>query len=181
MGYTINYMNLKKYYLGLSVALLGSFAYANLNTEFSDAKCSICFTPSQNCTKKIINKIDAARKEILVQSYSFTSPEIAEALIRAKKRGIKVVCLFDKSQKNNFLFPKLKEADIRVEIDNVPGIAHNKVMIIDEHTVLTGSFNFTKAAQFRNTENSVCIQSSVIALQYKQNFLDRMNKNQLMY
>jgi len=136
--------------------------------------CSICFTPGQNCTQLIINEINKSKKSILVQSYSFTSLPIANALIAASRRGIKIICIFDKSQINKALIIDLANY-FPVFIDKPNGIAHNKVMIIDEKVVLTGSFNFTQAAQHRNVENSIKITSKKIAKQYKTQWDKRKN------
>jgi phosphatidylserine/phosphatidylglycerophosphate/cardiolipin synthase-like enzyme len=55
-------------------------------------------------------------------------------------------------------------------IDAQHAISHNKVMIIDGETVLTGSFNFTKAAQEKNAENLLIIRDPALAAQYTQNW-----------
>jgi phosphatidylserine/phosphatidylglycerophosphate/cardiolipin synthase-like enzyme len=55
-------------------------------------------------------------------------------------------------------------------IDANHAIAHNKVIIIDGDTVLTGSFNFTKAAQEKNAENLVIIRDAAVAARYTQNW-----------
>ena len=134
-----------------------------------------CFTPQQNCTLSIVQCIEHAQKEILVQAYSFTSADISEALLHAQERGIKVRILLDKSQRHDkhSKSTKLTKAGMDVKIDEVPGIAHNKVMIIDEFLVITGSFNFTHAAQHRNSENVLFIESRDIALEYKKNWINR--------
>ena len=54
-----------------------------------------------------------------------------------------------------------------------PAIAHNKVMIIDDKEVITGSFNFTDAAQKRNAENVVFISDTKLAKEYAQNWAKR--------
>ena len=58
----------------------------------------VCFMSGQNCTQLIVNIINAARKQILVQAYSFTSMPIAKALVDAKRRGVDVKIILDKSQ-----------------------------------------------------------------------------------
>ncbi len=55
-------------------------------------------------------------------------------------------------------------------IDRAHAIAHNKVMIIDMLTVITGSFNFTKAAEESNAENMLIIRSSALAQLYMTNW-----------
>ena len=56
------------------------------------------------------------------------------------------------------------------EIPAVPGIAHNKIMIIDVQTVLTGSFNFTKPAEENNAENLLVIHDPALAAKYTANW-----------
>jgi phosphatidylserine/phosphatidylglycerophosphate/cardiolipin synthase-like enzyme len=55
-------------------------------------------------------------------------------------------------------------------IDANHAISHNKVMIIDGETVITGSFNFTKAAQEKNAENLLIVRDQALAAQYTQNW-----------
>ncbi|MHB8205269.1 MAG: phospholipase D-like domain-containing protein [Desulfomonilaceae bacterium] len=49
-------------------------------------------------------------------------------------------------------------------------IAYNKIIIIDGTTVITGSFNFTKAAEVRNAENLLIIRSPELAKSYIRNW-----------
>jgi phosphatidylserine/phosphatidylglycerophosphate/cardiolipin synthase-like enzyme len=135
----------------------------------------VCFTPGQNCTAEITEVIDAAKKSIFVQAYSFTSAPIVKHLIAAKNRGVTVNVILDKSQKSQRYSAShlLVEQHIPCWIDYKPAIAHNKVMIIDEKEVITGSFNFTKAAQSRNAENLLIIHDSSLAKLYMQNWRRR--------
>lgn len=71
----------------------------------------------------------------------------------------------------------LVNANVSVRIDKVAGIAHNKVIIIDEQKVITGSFNFTNAADKRNAENVIIINNKSVAKEYLNNWQDRYNKN----
>jgi hypothetical protein len=57
-------------------------------------------------------------------------------------------------------------------IDDKHAIAHNKVMVIDGRTVLTGSFNFTKAAEEKNAENLLVIEDAALAKRYADNWAD---------
>jgi phosphatidylserine/phosphatidylglycerophosphate/cardiolipin synthase-like enzyme len=109
-----------------------------------------------------VNAIGAARQEIMVQAYEMTSPQIKRALVAAERRGVKVEAIFDPSavRETNTMVGELSDGGIPVFIDSAhsPGLAHNKVMIIDRTVVITGSFNFTKAAESRNAENLLIIQ-----------------------
>ena len=119
------------------------------------ATYQVCFTPGENCTQEVVDIINKAKKQILVQAYAFTSTPIARALIQAKQRGVDVKVLLDKTQvktKYSSATYLLNNA-IWVRIDAHPVIAHNKVILVDNSTLITGSFNFTKAANDKNAEN----------------------------
>ena len=105
---------------------------------------------------------------MLVQAYSFTSAPIAKALTDAKKRGVNVQVILDKSnltgQYSSADF--VAHANIPTYIDSKHAISHNKIMVIDGKTTLTGSFNFTKAAEGSNAENLLVIQDPALAKLY---------------
>ena len=107
-----------------------------------------------------------------MQAYSFTSAPIAKALLNAHKRGVKVLVILDKSN----LTEKYTSADflahsgIPTKIDSAHAIAHNKVIIIDGEIVITGSFNFTRAAEERNAENLLVIRDKALTEKYIENW-----------
>jgi phosphatidylserine/phosphatidylglycerophosphate/cardiolipin synthase-like enzyme len=133
---------------------------------------SVCFTPGGNCTETIVQALGDAKRTILVQAYSFTSAPLAKALLDAHKRGVQVRVILDKSQRNE----KYSSADflanqgVPTMIDANHAIAHNKVIVIDGEVVITGSFNFTKAAQEKNAENLLIIRVQALAGQYTLNW-----------
>ena len=132
----------------------------------------VYFSPQGGCTEAVVKEINAAKKMILVQAYSFTSAPIAKAPVEAHKRGVDVRVILDKSQRTE----KYSEADflhnmgIPTWIDARHSIAHNKIMVIDGATVITGSFNFTKAAEEHNAENMLVIRDTTIAEKYTSNW-----------
>jgi phosphatidylserine/phosphatidylglycerophosphate/cardiolipin synthase-like enzyme len=107
------------------------------------------FSPRGGATEAVVREFGSAKKEILVQAYSFTSAPIAKALVDAHKRGVKVTVILDKSQRTQKYSSAtfLNNSGIPTYIDAKHAIAHNKIMIIDGATLITGSFNFTKAAE----------------------------------
>lgn len=154
--------------VGLLIVLL-------LNTTLA-SKLDVCFTPPSGCSEKIIEEINNSKASIYVQAYGFTSKTIADSLIKAHLRGVKVQVILDRSNMSKKGYSKLmdlKEAGIDISLDIVPGIAHNKVMIIDEKKVITGSFNFTEAADKRNSENVIIIEDKETVKQYLNNWYNR--------
>lgn len=109
--------------------------------------------------------MEQTKTSVLVQAHAFTSAPIAKAVVNAHKRGVKIDAILDKSQKT----PKYSSADflanqgIPTKIDAQHAIAQNKVMVIEGGTVITGSFNFTKAAEENNAENLLVIRDKQLA------------------
>ena len=130
------------------------------------------FSPHGGATDAVVNALGHATNSIHVQAYSFTSAPIAKALVDAARRGVKVQVILDRSQRTE----KYSEADflknegIPTLIDAEHAIAHNKVMVIDGYLVLTGSFNFTKAAEENNAENLLVVNDPVLAKRYLDNW-----------
>ena len=137
----------------------------------------VYFSPRGGATEAIVSEINNARTEILVQAYSFTSKPIAKALIEAKKRGIRIEAVLDRSQRSEKYSSAdfIAHAGIPTYIDDNHAIAHNKIIIIDKQVLVTGSFNFTKSAEERNAENLLILKGNKSLLdRYIQNF----NKHQ---
>ncbi|MGI4775689.1 MAG: phospholipase D family protein [Janthinobacterium lividum] len=141
-------------------------------------KLNVCFTPPSGCGNLIAIEISKAAKSIYVQAYGMTSKPIVRELIKAKMRGLRIGVLLDSSNidDSSSKMQELIDAGIEVRIDKVPGIAHNKVIIIDKKKVITGSFNFTNAADNINVENVILIENASVAGVYLQNWLSRKAK-----
>lgn len=138
------------------------------------ASYTVCFTPSENCTQKIVDAINNSVSNVWVQAYGFTSHPIGNALANAKSRGVNVQIILDKSHlKQSGTARFFSRHNIPVWIDRRPAIAHNKVMIIDQTQVITGSFNFTNAAQRTNAENLLIINDAGLAKKYLANWQTR--------
>ena len=140
--------------------------------SFKPDSVSVFFSPDGGGTEACVGVINAAKKSIFVQAYSFTSAPIAEALVKAHKRGVKISAILDKSQRTEKYSSAdfISHAGIETLIDAKHAIAHNKIMILDEAIVITGSFNFTKAAEERNAENLLVINDAKLAARYLANW-----------
>jgi len=136
------------------------------------ALIQVYFSPGGSPTTALVKALDNAKASVLVQAYSFTSAPIASALKRAHDRGVDVMVVLDNSQWSEKYTSAtfLRHAGIPIWVDSEHALAHNKVMIIDENIVITGSFNFTKAAEERNAENLLIIQDALIAQKYINNW-----------
>jgi phosphatidylserine/phosphatidylglycerophosphate/cardiolipin synthase-like enzyme len=141
----------------------------------------VYFSPHGGCTEAIIREIHKAKSTVLVQAYSFTSAPIAKAILNAHKREVRVEIILDKSQvKDTYSSATFfVNQGIPVRIDGKHAIAHNKVMIIDGETVITGSFNFTKAAEESNAENLLVIHDKKLALHYLKNWQEHAQHSEV--
>ncbi len=162
---------------GVAMPVLALFlALLSLTRAVEGQSLRQCFTPEHRgtptCTAQIVAAIAHAHQVILVQAYGFTSAPIAKALVEAHKRGVDVRVILDKSNlKEGYSSAAfLQHAGIPALIDSNHAIAHNKVMILDVHEVITGSFNFTKAAEEKNAENVVFIDDPATATAFTQNW-----------
>ena len=157
----------------IAIALLAIFTLPRVKEIALDkAAVAVYFSAHGGCTEAIIKEIEKAQSEILVQAYTFTSAPIAKALLQAHKRGVKEEVILDQSQRTQKYSSAtfLANQKIPIYIDDQHAIAHNKVMIIDRKIVITGSFNFTRAAEEKNAENLLVIQSSELAKVYLDNW-----------
>lgn len=136
------------------------------------AKWSVYFSPHGGCTEAVVDALSKAKSTVLVQAYSFTSAPIAKALVEAHRRGVKVEVILDKSQWTEKYSSAtfVHNNGIPCFIDAQHAIAHNKVMVIDGQTVITGSFNFTRAAEDNNAENLLVVHDVDMAGKYAQNW-----------
>jgi phosphatidylserine/phosphatidylglycerophosphate/cardiolipin synthase-like enzyme len=133
--------------------------------------CSPYFSPP-GCEAAVVAAIQAAKTEVLVQAYAFTSVAIAAALKAAKARGLEVQAIMDfrASFEKGCLDAELA-AVLPVRLDSKHAIAHNKVMILDGSTVITGSFNFTESAEHHNAENLLVLNFHPgLAAKYRANW-----------
>ncbi len=147
-------------------------------SESAALQSHVYFTPWDDAEGAIMRAIRSAKVQVLVQAYSFTSGAIAGELINARKRGVDVRVTADQEQTERIAtsrIPDLARAGIPVWIETRYQSAHNKTMVIDAGQalpiVITGSYNWTVAAQRRNAENVLILRGAAeLAQAYKANW-----------
>lgn len=144
-------------------------------TPRSESTIQVFFSPDGNCTQQIVDDIRGANEEILVQAFSFTSREIADALIAAHEQErpkINVRIILDAGQRRarGSMGSACAKAGIEVVYDAKHRIAHNKIIIIDRSLLFSGSFNFTESAQKHNAENLLRIRNPRLIDHYLANW-----------
>jgi len=160
-------------YATLLFALIGCQADTKPTTqELKECPITVHFSPRGGVTQSIVDGIKTTNNDIHIQAFSFTSLPIAEALISVKKSGKQVEVILDRENLGNksSVMKSLYNSGIVIYIDKSHAIAHNKVIIIDDEKVFTGSFNFSKGAEESNAENSLLITDKRIANLYMENW-----------
>ena len=135
---------------------------------------AVYFSPNGGAVRAILECIRSAQQTILVQAHLFYSMRLAGALVRAHQRGVQVHIILDaNAQTHN---PPVKAvallvgAGLAVSLDNEHEWAHDKVMILDGTIVITGSYNWTLAAEHNNGENLLVIRDPRLAAVYTENW-----------
>jgi phosphatidylserine/phosphatidylglycerophosphate/cardiolipin synthase-like enzyme len=170
--------------------LLSAFCLTAAATEPLPARGTVqaLFTPWDDAEGALINTIGQARHSLRVQAFILTSRNIATALEKAHRRGVRVEVLADAEQaskNNNSQLGRLHDAGISIWFEVRYASAHAKVMLIDiedkDPVVITGSYNFTWSAQARNAENLLILRGNVpLARAYFDNW-QRQRKDALPY
>ena len=136
---------------------------------------AVYFSPKGGAAGAILESISSARQTILVQAYLLHSTRLAGALVRAHQRGVQVHVILDaNAQPHDPPGPavaRLLAAGIAVCLDAQHEWAHDKVMIVDGAIVITGSYNWTLAAENKNGENLLVIRDPRLARTYVKNWL----------
>ncbi len=115
--------------------------------------------------------MEEADNEIYFMTFTFTHDKIGETLIEKHKEGLKIKGIFEKFGKSQYSeYYDLEDNGIDVKWDEYSYFIHHKVFIIDNRTVITGSFNPTKAGDEKNDENILIIHDENIARKYLEEF-----------
>jgi len=115
------------------------------------------FSPGETCRNSIIKQISTARKDLLVCVFTISDDLITESLIAAHHNGvaIRLITDNDKSFDKGSDIEQLAREGISLRMDTSPNHMHHKFMVVDRHSVLTGSYNWTRGAARFNHENII--------------------------
>ncbi len=125
----------------------------------------VYFAPEDKVARKLVPLLLDARRSVRFMAFSFTSESIADALIQLNDRGVSVEGVFETRGSDTVYsqYDDLKKAGIPVFLDGNPYLLHHKVFIIDEQTVVLGSYNFSGNAEKDNDENLLVIHDQEVA------------------
>jgi len=123
------------------------------------------FAPEGEVAKEVIAEIEAAQDRIRFMSFVFTSEEIAQAMVARAEAGVVVQGVMESRSAGSpySQYDRLRRAVHDVLLDGNPYIMHHKVIIIDDDTVILGSYNFSRSAETDNDENVLIIHDRELA------------------
>ncbi|NWJ44990.1 MAG: DUF1669 domain-containing protein [Chloroflexi bacterium] len=127
------------------------------------------FAAEDGVAQKIVDKIGTAKSSIYFMAFSFTHNGIGKAIMDKAKAGVKVGGVFETtgSQTVYSQYKKMLEQKLDVYTDGNPWVMHHKVIILDEHITIFGSFNFSDNADKSNDENLLIIDDEGLAKAFK--------------
>lgn len=129
------------------------------------------FSPGGGTKQAIINELKKAQKSIKFMAFSMTDKDMLQVMTEKKASGLKVEGVFDSCLIPQYsIYWDLKKAGVMSLRDGNQALMHHKVMIIDDETVITGSYNFSKTADEGNNENCIIIKHSGVAKQYNSEY-----------
>ncbi len=131
----------------------------------------VYFSPHGGCEGQVVHWIDRANETLHVLIYSFTNDAIGDAVVRAHQRGVEIKVVFEESQVSTYSeYWKLQAIGVLVRNDTNSGLMHHKTAIVDGYVILSGSFNWSAAAEDRNNENLMILRSEELASVFEDAF-----------
>lgn len=133
----------------------------------------VYFSPDDGVEAHLIELVKAAQESVYFLAFSFTSDDLAAAMLERSRAGVTVAGVFEEYQyKTNrgTEYESFASAGLDVRLDGNPDNMHHKVIIIDERIVVTGSYNFSYNAETLNDENVLVIDHAGIAALYLAEF-----------
>ncbi len=144
------------------------------NFVMSDgSKVECYFAPTDNARDNaIIKAINRANSTIDIRIFFFTDSTIADALISAKNRGVRVRVILDASGAENSFsqHKRLRDNGIEVKVENWGGKEHFKAMCVDNKITVLGSQNWTGSGNYSNDENTLYIENVYLARLFENDF-----------
>ncbi len=125
----------------------------------------------QDIQNKILAALDLAQVSIRVVMAWFTNETLFNKLLEKAKEGIDVqIAIFDDgiNKKHGVEISKLPH--FLIKRGQRGGLMHNKFCVVDNQVVITGSYNWSDNAEFRNDENVTVEMDPAQATKYSVEF-----------
>jgi phosphatidylserine/phosphatidylglycerophosphate/cardiolipin synthase-like enzyme len=144
-----------------------------------DTLVEVLFSPDDGVQARLVDLINSAQESIYFLAYSFTSDPLGDALLSRSTAGMTVAGVMEADQVTTNIgseYDRFMQAGINVLLDGNDDLMHDKVIIIDQEIVITGSYNFSASAEQRNDENVVILHNPNVASAYLVEFWKIYNR-----
>lgn len=131
----------------LAIGMFATTAHAEQIVGFSHS--------SPSAKDVVLKAVNDSKKSLRVAAYQYTNPDILQAIISAKNRGVDVQIILDQNQSNGKNRADVVKAGIPCYIDHTYKIMHHKFIVVDGVSVENGSFNYSVSADKANAENAL--------------------------
>ena len=144
----------------------------NPKIMLGDTLIETCFAPEDECAVQLVDLLSQAQNNIRFMAFSFTHDKIGQAVRDRAEAGVQVQGIFETrgSETEYSEYGLMRSQGLDVWQDGNPYTLHHKVFIIDDNTVVMGSYNFSKNADESNDENFLIIHNPEIATQFMAEF-----------
>jgi phosphatidylserine/phosphatidylglycerophosphate/cardiolipin synthase-like enzyme len=128
----------------------------------------VLFSPDDGVQRRLLELVGGAEHSVDFLAFSFTSAELAEAMLDRAGEGVEVRGVFDEEQSGGqgSAYRLMRQAGLDVRLDTTRGDMHHKVILIDDAIVVTGSYNFSRSAEEQNDENVLILHAPPVAAEY---------------
>jgi phosphatidylserine/phosphatidylglycerophosphate/cardiolipin synthase-like enzyme len=138
----------------------------------AQARVAAFFSPEDGVAKQVLKRLQNAKHTVRFMAFSYTAADIVDAMIARSRAGVAVsgVVEAQNATGSRAAYGPLRDAGLDVLLDGNCYILHHKVIVIDERTVITGSYNFTASAERDNDENLVIVDDPDLARAFLDEF-----------
>lgn len=135
------------------------------------AEIKVFFSPKGGTQSAILAELNKATKSIKFMAFSFTEKNMGKILLDKKAKGLAVEGVFDSCLVDKYSnYSSFRTNKIPAYKDGNQALLHHKTMIIDDETVITGSYNFSNSAENSNNEDTIIIKSRELADLYNKEY-----------
>ena len=145
--------------------------FTNVTATLAQAATEVCFSPDEACDQKLATFIRSAKKSIDVAVFDINLDQVVhQLLVQSKKIPVRILVDRRQARGKHSLVPLLIKGGAQVRLGYQRGIMHHKFVLIDGNRLMTGSFNFTNGAAFKNQENQVYLDDSILVARFNERF-----------
>jgi phospholipase D len=164
------FIALSFHFLAIPSLVFGSHAQHPGFIDPVTCPIEVRYSPHGGAMDAVLSMLGRAQQWVIVAMYGLTHPDIIDAIIAARWRGVEVGIKLDRLQSagrsQSAAIAQLEAEGVLVEISNQSRQLHNKFAVIDARWIITGSFNWTANAENRNRENLLVLDCPELAWSY---------------